>query len=124
MAEAKKVVVTASHKAPRDRSILETPPGKEDLQVVVMSWWKQAAIRTGRTYLQTLVTFILAGLPSSSVRAGLETTTEAVGISVPADQFLGLIVSAASLALGPAIIAFLQNMVEILGKLDNPQTRA
>jgi hypothetical protein len=111
----KKVVVTESPKAPRDKSILETPAGKEDIQVVVMSWWKQAAIRTVRTYLQGLVGFLVAG---GTGVAG------AVGINMPVHDFGALLWTSASLAVAPAVIALLQNAVEILSKLDSPQTRA
>lgn len=113
--EPKQVVVTAGEQAPLDRSILTTPEGKEDLQVVTMTWWKQAAIRTARTYLQGLVGFLVA---AGSGAAG------ALGIQLPVHDFADLLLTSASLAVAPAVIALLQNAVEILGKLDSPGTRA
>lgn len=118
-----KVLVTERPGAPRDKAVLETPAGAADVQVVTWPLWKQVAVRAGRTYIQSLVTFILAGASSASVRQGLEFTVEATGISMPANEFLALFLSAASLSMGPAILAFLQNVVEILAKLDSTMPR-
>lgn len=110
-----KVVVTSGPAAPTDNAVIATPPGKQDIQVVVMGWLRQALIRTLRTYLQAFVGFIVAGGTGAA---------SAVGIDIPARDFLQLCVSAGSIALAPAVIAFIQNAIELLTALDNPTTRA
>lgn len=116
MADLEKVLVTERPGAPRDNAILGSPLGR-DVKVVAMPWWKQTAIRTLRTYLQSLVGFLLAG---GTGLAG------AVGVPMPAYDFWALLQSSAGLALAPAVISLLQNGIEILAKLDsnNPEIRA
>ncbi|MGH6689531.1 MAG: hypothetical protein ACREF4_02475 [Gammaproteobacteria bacterium] len=109
------MIVTAGPAAPRDRSIVPTPAGKADIQVIVIPWWKQTAIRTVRTYLQALVGFLVAGGTGAA---------EAVGVPLPAGDFLSLLLASAGLSLAPAVIALLQNSVEILARLESPATRA
>jgi len=112
-----KVIVTERERAPDDKSVLETKRGTDDIQVVVVTWYKQALIRTVRTYLQSLLGFIVA---VGSGAAG------AVGINIPMQDFGQLFLSSASLAIAPAIISLLQNAVELLTRLDStsPQMRA
>jgi len=112
-----KVIVTERERAPDDKSVLETKRGADDIQVVVVTWYKQALIRTVRTYLQSLLGFIVA---VGSGAAG------AVGINIPMQDFGQLFLSSASLAIAPAIISLLQNAVELLTRLDStsPQMRA
>lgn len=110
-----KVMVSASDTAPADRTVLKTPEGVEDVQVVVVSRWRQVLIRTVRTYLQGFVGFLVAGQTGAA---------DAVGVYLPAGDFLALCISSASLALAPAVISVLQNTIELLSELDSPQTRA
>jgi len=112
-----KILVTDREDAPADKSVLRTPSGEPNVRIVAMSMVSQAGIRALRTFLQSLVGFILA------VGTG---AAGAAGINVPAGDFIALVVSSASLAVAPAIVSLLQNAVEILAKLDSstPQMRA
>lgn len=115
--EMPKVLITARPEAPKEGTVLPTI-GANDQLVVTQSWWAQVLIRVFRTYLQSLLGFITI---LSSDRL-----TEAVGLKIPAGDFGGLLVIAASLAVAPAAMAFIQNAIEILAKLDvsNPKVRA
>jgi hypothetical protein len=111
-----KVMVTASPDAPPNKAVFVTTPGVKDIQVVVMSWLTQTVVRTLRTYLQTFVGIIAA--ESSGI-------ADALGVTlIPAHDFGHLLATAGGLSLAPAVIAFLQNAVELLTKLDNPEFRA
>jgi len=116
MAEEIKVLMTERPDAPASNSTLTTPVGSADLQVITVTWYSQVGIRVLRTYLQSLLGFILA------VGTG---AAGAVGISLPMGNFTELFISSASLAVAPAAIALLQNAVELLAKLDTsaPQMR-
>lgn len=118
-----KIVVTAGPTAPRDGAIVETPTGKKDLQVKVMGRAHQILIRTLRTYLQSLVGFLVAGGTGA-----IGAVTDAVGVelNIPARDFVDLVVIAASLSVAPAAIALLQNAVELLTDLEQakPEWRA
>lgn len=88
----------------------ETPTGHTDVKIVVVSAVQAVAIRTLRTYLQSLLGFLGAA---------------AIGV-LPTDPTDPLsawskIVLAAGLALFPAAISLLQNLLEILTKLDVTQ---
>lgn len=129
MSELTKVVVTAGPKAPRDKSVLETPAGKKDVQVVVIGWARQAAIRTARTYLQA----VLGNLANVGIAGAVAVTTianlspeeqAAIQRAYSALEFYQVLLIALSTAIAPAVVAFLQNAVEILTKLDRPETRA
>lgn len=119
MSAVDRVVVTSGPRAPRNKAILETPAGKKDVQVYVMGWARQAAVRTVRTYLQCLVGF----LPAVPVANAVADAVDA-GFRLPMGDFLDAFLIAASLSVGPAVVAFLHNAIEILSKLDNPETRA
>lgn len=80
-----------------------------------MIWWQQALVRTVRTYLQGLVGFLMAGGTGAA---------DAVGVPLPAHDFLALLGVSAGLAVAPAIIALLQNAVELLSKLERASLRA
>lgn len=112
-----KVLITARDTAPADNTVLETAPGAPDVQVVTMAWYSQVAIRVLRTYLQSLLGFLVA---VGSGAAG------AVGIELPMKDFGELLWSSAGLAVAPAVISLLQNAIEILSKLDatSPKLRA
>src|ERR1051325_179376 len=88
-----------------------------NLEVVVLTWWQQALIRGARVYLQNLVGIILAAGTGAAA---------AVGVNLPVNDFARLLLSAASIAIAPAVVSILQNSIEILSKLDstNPTVRA
>ncbi len=88
----------------------ETPTGHSDVRVVVVSAVRVVAIRTVRTYLQSLLGFLGA---------------TAIG-AIPSDpldpQNAGQrILLAAGLALFPAFVSLVQNILELLAKLDVTQ---
>ena len=121
MSDVREVLVTASPTAPPDGTILQTPPGDDDVRVVVRSRLRQALIRTVRTYLQALVGFLVAGGVGAADPIDL---AQAVGVQMPTNAFFGLLISAAGLAVAPAVVSFIQNMIELLTALDKPQIRA
>jgi hypothetical protein len=96
-------------------TLVATPPGAPDLVLVPMTKLRQIAVRTVRTYLQSLVGFLLVTGTGVS---------EAVGINIPATDFAQLLLNSAGLSLAPAVIALLQNLIELMSDLDNPKTRA
>ena len=112
-----KVLVTERPTAPADDTIIKTPVGMADVQVVVMTWYGQVAVRVARTYLQSLIGFL------SAIGSG---ATEAVGIHIPVGDFWDLLLKSMGLAVAPAVFSLLQNTYEILTRLDqtNPQVRA
>lgn len=122
-AEVEKVIVTASPDAPPDGAIIHTPIGQPNLQVKVMGRVHQIAIRTIRTYLQSLVGFLVAGGTGA-----VEALGDMVGVDVhlPARDFMDLFLVSASMSLAPAVISLLQNTVELLSELekDKPELRA
>ena len=115
--EPVKVLVTARPEAPVDGAIIKTPAGVPDLQAVTRSWYAQVGVRVLRTYLQSLVGFVLA--VSTGAAAG-------VGINIQVGDFGDVMLKSAGLAVAPAVMSLLQNAIEILSKLDqtNPQARA
>lgn len=92
-------------------------PSEGLVEVVEMPWWKVILIRGGRVYVQSLLGFLTA---AESGAAG------ALGVQLPAHDFLHLFGACAGLALAPACYTILQNTIEILTKLDvsAPQLRA
>jgi len=75
-----------------------------------MPWYAMILIRVFRTYIQGLLGFLAAGMVGSpNVR-----------------DFGVVLLSAASLAVAPAVVALLMNSAEILAKWDQtqPQIRA
>ena len=112
-----KVMMTADATTPASGTILPTAVGKADVEVIAVTWWAQVLIRVARTYLQSLVGFVLA--VESGAAAG-------VGLSMPANDFVERLIVAASMAAAPAAMALLQNAIEILSRLDRsaPQMRA
>lgn len=83
--------------------------------VIQMPWWQMVGIRFLAVYLESLVAFLTA--PALGLDAA---------IGIPLSQFGNGFVVAASLALGPAVIATLRYLSEIVMKLDVrfPQLRA
>ena len=123
MAEPKeeviKTVVTdrGAGESPEDRSILRTPAGQANVEIVALSVWTQVGIRVLRTYAQSVLGFVLA--VESGAAAG-------VGLAMPAQDFGKRLLVALSMAAAPAAVSLLQNFVELLNRLDqtNPTFRA
>jgi hypothetical protein len=91
-----------------------TPVGHSDVRVIVVSAARVVLVRTVRTYLQSLLGFLGATV---------------VGV-IPGDPLAppdawAKLATAAGLALFPAVIAAIQNVLELLAKLDtcNPELR-
>jgi hypothetical protein len=129
MTEVSKVVVTSGPRAPRNRSVLKTQDDKKEVQVVVIGWLRQAAIRTARTYLQSVLGNLanvgIAGTVAVTAFANLSAEEQAaIHRAYSALEFWQVLLIALSTAVAPAVLAFLQNTVELLTKLDNPETRA
>lgn len=112
-------IVTAREDAPADGTVVVTPPGQPNVILKAMTPVAQVLVRFSRTYLQGLVGFLLLSLAAKPVAAGL-------GVVVPVGDFWGAVQVAAGLALAPAVISLLQNLVELLAKLDEsfPKLRA
>jgi hypothetical protein len=103
--------------APVISGLATTPAGEPDVQVIAMPWWQIVLVRTARVYAQSLLGFLTA--------AGLG-ATGAVGVKMPTGDFLHLFGACAGLALAPAVFTLIQNVVELLAKLDvtRPTLRA
>lgn len=121
MAEKKepeiKILTTERESGPENKSILKTPSGETNVEIVTMSIYAQVGIRVLRTYLQSLLGFITV------VGTG---AAGAVGIEIPMKDFGQLFWTSAGLSVAPAAISLLQNAIEILSRMDttNPQMRA
>jgi hypothetical protein len=122
-AEPEKIetMITARADTPPDKTELHTERGGEHLHVVVraMTPLAQVAVRFARTYIQGLIGFLLLGLASASTLAN-------VGVVVQPGDFLSALKVAAGLALAPAVISLLQNLAELLARVDEkyPMARA
>jgi hypothetical protein len=88
-----------------------------EVTVIPMPPWQIAGVRTLRVYLQSFLGFLTAGATGYAA---------AIGVSMPVGDFSNLIVTSASLAVAPATFTLLQNIIELLTKLDatNPTLRA
>lgn len=106
-----KILTTERPEGPEHESTLRTPSGELNVEIVTQSWWAQALIRFGRTYLQGLVGFLVAGGAAS-----------VAGVNIGVGDFW----NAAGLAFAPAVISLIHNAIELLTKLDvtNPELRA
>lgn len=92
-------------------------PGIEAPIVVPLPWWQMVLVRTTRTYLQALVSFLGAAF----LVPGVLPAATGLVLMPYGDRFL----VAAQLAALPAVIAAVQNLLEVLAKLDTsaPQLR-
>jgi hypothetical protein len=99
-----------------DGEIVQTPAGQPDFRVTVMSPLVQIVVRGFRTYLQALLGLLAVALVGPSQMLP----------SVAPRDFLAALQLAAGLALAPAAISVLQNLVEFLAKVDElfPKARA
>ena len=114
MSEETKTVVTERATMATDREIAS-------VTVVTMPAWQIALVRCCRVYLQALLGFLTA---TGTGLAGAVAT--AVGTPIPAMDFWHMLVFSASLAVAPATVSLIQNVIELLAKIDatNPGLRA
>ena len=110
MPDETKTVITA-------RADVKSDAQQASIKLVTMPAWKIALVRCCRVYLQSLVGFLLA------TGTGIG---EAAGLTMPAQDFYHILATSASLAVAPAAISLIQNIVELLAKIDatNPTFRA
>lgn len=110
MADETKTVVTA-------RADVTTDKQQAAVVVVTMPGWQIALVRCCRVYLQSLVGFLVATGTGA---------TAAAGLTMPMTDFYHVLATSASMAVAPAAISLIQNVIELLAKLDatNPTLRA
>jgi hypothetical protein len=113
------VLVTERDTSPPDKTVVVTPPALPNVLIRTMTPIAQVLVRALRTFLQSLVGFLIV------VMAG-RTIIDNVGVMIPATDFLAALKIAASLALAPTVISFIQNLVELLARVDEsfPKARA
>lgn len=114
-----KVLVTERPGAPPDGAVLVTPPYRSNVIVEAMTPFAQAGVRFIRTYLQGLVGFLMVALAAAPTLAN-------VGVVVEPGDFSEAFWKSAGLALAPAAVSLLQNLVEIFTRIDErfPKARA
>lgn len=83
--------------------LIETPHGQQNVYLKVVSPLAVIGVRALRVYLQTMLGVVMAG--------------PATGL-IPARDFNHLLLIAASVSFGAAVICILQNAVELLAKFD------
>lgn len=112
-------IVTAREDAPRDGTLVRTPGDRPDIIIKVMTPLLQVVVRGLRTYVQGLIGFLLLGLAGRPALEGL-------GVVIPPGDFLDALRLAGGLAFAPTVISVLQNLGELLLRLDQslPKWRA
>jgi len=110
MADETKTVVT-------ERPEMTTDKELNSVTVISMPPWKIAGVRALRVYIQTLVGLLIATGTGAAA---------AVGVTMSAGDFAHTLLVCGSIAVAPAAISLLQNIAELLAKLDatNPGLRA
>ena len=85
--------------------------------IIALPPWKITLIRCARVYLQALVGFMIASGTGAAA---------AIGVTMPVGSFVQLLVVSASMAVAPAAISLIQNVIELLAKIDEtvPTIRA
>lgn len=81
-----------------------TKAGDANIVVKVVQPIVIILVRATRVFLQTLLGLVTAGLAAPK--------------ALPAQDFMHLLVLCASLSLAPAVVCIVQNMIELLTKLD------
>jgi hypothetical protein len=117
--DAVPVLVTDRDGAPKDGAVIKTPPGRADLVVQLMTPLFQVIVRTLRTLLQSFIGFLAAGALGKGVLGSL-------GVEIQPNDLWAVVQAAFGLALFPALMAFLQNALELTIRLDEhfPKSRA
>lgn len=111
-----RVLVTERAETPHgmDETIAVTPPGRPDLEVVVMPAVLRIGVRAVRVYLMSLLGFL--GMTSAGALPTQPITPNAA---------FSLLLTAAGYALAPAFVSLVWNLIEILNKWDatHPELR-
>jgi len=113
------ILVTDRPGAPADKSILRTPSGEENQQVVRSRAWVQALVRAGRTWGQGVAANILtAGTALAAVQA--------MGFPLPENVLLATTVAVLVEPLRTSAVTFIHNMLELTAEWDTtkPKFRA
>jgi hypothetical protein len=110
MAEAAKVLVPSERTAER---LNDATPEIRAVTFEFIAPFKLVLVRVVRTYLQTLLGLLTAGMAGG-----------AAGI-IPFNDFQDLFIKSVTLAIAPAVVSALQNVLEIMAKLDatHPEVR-
>jgi hypothetical protein len=116
MMQRQKVLVTQKAGSPPTNTVFTTPAGTPDLEVVAIPEWRQILIRAVRVYLMALIGFF--GITAEPDIAN------AINVHLHVADFAEKFLTAASIAVGPAVISLIWNTIELLGKFDNPKARA
>jgi hypothetical protein len=105
--------------SPPDKTVVVTPPSMPNVLIRTMTPIAQVLVRALRTFLQSLVGFLIV------VMAG-RTIIDNIGVMIPATDFLDALKIAASLAVAPTVVSFIQNLIELLARVDEsfPKARA
>ena len=123
--ETIKTIVTDRPDAPVDGTILATPAGKPDVQVLVKSASSQALTRGIRSFIQTFaLTFatLMTGAPQAAMMEGFKY----FDIPFPTHKALIALITLVVIPLASGLTSFVQNISEFYVKLDksNPELRA
>lgn len=102
MAETR-VLVSSERTADR---LNDATPNVQTVTFSYIAPIKLVLVRVVRTYLQSLLGLLTAGMAGGA--AGM----------IPFTDFQDLLVKSASLAIAPAVVSAIQNILEILTKLD------
>lgn len=105
------VLTTGRTGSAPDGTVIETPPGQPNLVVAVMSPLAQVLVRTARTFLQSFIGFLGAGALGKGVLGSL-------GVEIAPNDLWSVIQFAFGLALFPTLMAFAQNALELLGRVE------
>lgn len=103
----KPVVVTVSANslpASSEPGVILTPAGQPNVYLKVIEPVTIVGVRALRTFLQTLLGLLTAGLISPT--------------TLGASDFGHLLLTCASLSVAPAVICIIQNVIELMAKFD------
>lgn len=106
-AHEKPVVVTVSSNslpASSEAGVIVTPMGQPNVYLKVVEPITIVGVRALRTFLQALLGLLTAGLVSPS--------------TLGAKDFLHLLATCASLAVAPAVVCIIQNVIELTARFD------
>lgn len=100
--------------------VAREPLAGETITIKKLPWWQVILVRVARTYFQTLAGLAAAFLVVPGAPSPMGGNVYVLGPVAAA------LLIAAQYALMPAVLALLQNIVELLGKLDQraPEWRA
>lgn len=113
------VLITERETSPSNDTVVRTPSGLPDVLIKTMTPIAQVLVRAARTFLQSLVGFLFVVVAARPL-------AENLGVMIPAPDFLDALKIAAGFAVAPTVISFLQNLIELLARVDEsfPKARA